>query len=47
MTDKETGTPCPPLDDVSEDELADTVLANESDADYEAEETNAKEVPAE
>ena len=37
MTDKQTG-PCPPLNDVSEDELADTVLAEESDADFTAEE---------
>ncbi|QEQ94616.1 hypothetical protein SEA_SOSHI_3 [Streptomyces phage Soshi] len=36
-TDEPTG-PCPPLNDVSEDELADTVLAEESSADFDAEE---------
>ncbi|QEQ93783.1 hypothetical protein SEA_CHERRYBLOSSOM_4 [Streptomyces phage CherryBlossom] len=40
MTTKKTDPtgPCPPLDDVSEDELADTVLAEESAADFTAEE---------
>jgi len=33
--------PCPPLDDVSEDELADTVLSEESAADFDAEENEA------
>jgi len=41
------GAPCPPLDDVTEEEQPDTVFANETEADYKAEETNAKEVPAE
>jgi hypothetical protein len=42
MTDKKeesTGAPCPPV----EEETEDNVLANETDADYEAGETNAKD----
>ncbi|AOZ64869.1 hypothetical protein SEA_JAYLOCIRAPTOR_4 [Streptomyces phage Jaylociraptor] len=43
MTTKKTDPtgPCPPLNDVSEDELADTVLAEESAADFDAEENDA------
>ncbi|AVD99425.1 hypothetical protein SEA_BING_3 [Streptomyces phage Bing] len=33
------GGPCPPLESVTEEEKPDTELANESDADYDAEET--------
>lgn len=32
------GGPCPPLKDVTEDEQPDTVLSNETEADYDAEE---------
>lgn len=43
MTDKknEPTGPCPPLDSVPEDEKPDTVLAEEAEADYDAEETQA------
>lgn len=37
--DTPEGGPCPPLKDVSNDEYADTQLANETDANYDAEET--------
>ncbi len=41
MTDKKTEPtgPCPPLQDVTEEELADTVLSDESAADFDADET--------
>jgi hypothetical protein len=42
-TEPETEGPCPPLNDVTEDEKPDTVLGKESDADFDAEETNSKE----
>lgn len=44
MTEKNEPTgPCPPLEDVSEDEQADIVLAEEKAADFDAEETNTEE----
>jgi hypothetical protein len=45
--EESTSAPCPPLEAVTEEEQPDTVLANETDADFSAEETNPKEVPAE
>jgi hypothetical protein len=33
--------PCPPLEDVTEDERPDTVIAEEAEADYDVEETQA------
>jgi hypothetical protein len=44
MTDL-TG-PCPPLYDVSTDELPDTVLADESSANFDADETDQEGVVA-
>lgn len=38
------GAPCPPIEEPYENEKADNTLANETDADYTVEETNAKEV---
>lgn len=38
--DEATG-PCPPLESVTDDEKPDTVLADEAEADYDAEETQA------
>lgn len=45
MTTKDPGAPCPPIEEPYETEKEDNRLANETDADYSAEETNAKEVP--
>uniref|UniRef100_A0AAU7GXK3 Uncharacterized protein n=1 Tax=Streptomyces phage Scarif TaxID=3158858 RepID=A0AAU7GXK3_9CAUD len=42
MTKKTEPTgPCPPLNDVTEEELPDTVLAEESSADFEADEEDS------
>jgi len=48
MTDKKTEPtgPCPPLEDVNEDERPDTVLSEESAANFDADETDQEDSAA-